>query len=175
MSFFGTRRQIEATTEAEQSPALRPALPAQTSPIGFETVIGANCQIEGKFKSNSNVRIDGALSGTLEVAGNMLVGETAKIEADVHARNISIAGAVRGNVYGKKVQILRTGRVWGDIHATALTTEEGAFIDGKITMLGHSATHPSAPVTTPDLTVAETDAPAEVVPPNPPDESVSQE
>jgi hypothetical protein len=43
---------------------------------------------------------------------------------------------VRGNIIGKKVQLLRTGRVWGDIRAMALTTEEGAFIDGKITMLG---------------------------------------
>jgi cytoskeletal protein CcmA (bactofilin family) len=175
MSFFGTRRQIEATTETEQSPTLRPALPAQTSPIGFETVIGASCQIEGKFKSNSNVRIDGVLSGALEVAGNMLVGETAKIEADIHARNISIAGAVRGNVYGKKVQILRTGRVWGDIHATALTTEEGAFIDGKITMLGHSATNPAVPVTDPEPTQPEAEAPAEAAAPNPPDAPVSQE
>jgi cytoskeletal protein CcmA (bactofilin family) len=29
--------------------------------------------------------------------------------------------------------------VWGDISAAAITTEEGAFIDGKITMLGHPA------------------------------------
>ena len=39
------------------------------------------------------------------------------------------------DVNGKKVQLLRTGRIWGDIHATALTTEEGAFIDVKITMV----------------------------------------
>jgi cytoskeletal protein CcmA (bactofilin family) len=34
---------------------------------------------------------------------------------------------------------LRTSRVWGDINATAITTEEGAFIDGKITMVRHDA------------------------------------
>jgi cytoskeletal protein CcmA (bactofilin family) len=112
----------------------QPIQPVQ-QPVGFETVLGANCTLEGTLRSNSNVRLDGMFTGTLEITGNVLVGETAKITADINAKNISIAGAVRGNVTGKKVQLLRTGRIWGDIHAQALTTEEGAFIDGKITMV----------------------------------------
>jgi cytoskeletal protein CcmA (bactofilin family) len=103
--------------------------------VGFETVLGANSTMEGTLKSSANIRLDGTFTGTLEVTGNVLVGETAKITADINARNVSVAGAVRGNISGKKIQLLRTGRVWGDIHATALTTEEGAFIDGKITMV----------------------------------------
>jgi cytoskeletal protein CcmA (bactofilin family) len=106
------------------------------SPVGFDTVLGANSVSEGTLRSNANVRLDGTFSGTLEITGNVLVGETARITADINARNISIAGAVRGNITGRKVQLLRTGRIWGDIHAQALTTEEGAFIDGKITMTG---------------------------------------
>jgi cytoskeletal protein CcmA (bactofilin family) len=134
MTFFSSRRQMEEDTLP------RPPLP--NSPIGFETVIGANCVIEGKLSSSGNVRIDGTFSGTLDITGNVLVGETARINADVDARNISIAGAIRGNVTGNRVQLLRTGRIWGDINASALTTEEGAFIDGKITMKGHQANNP---------------------------------
>lgn len=103
-------------------------------------MLGANSVIEGTLRSNANVRLDGTFSGTLEITGNVLVGETARINADINARNISIAGAVRGNITGRKVQLLRTGRIWGDIHAQALTTEEGAFIDGKIAMTGQEQT-----------------------------------
>jgi len=132
MSFFGNRRQAEAApTPIVQKPQI--ASPQQ--PVGFETVLGANSTLDGHLRSNANVRLDGTFTGTLEIGGNVLVGETAQINADINAKNISIAGAVRGNVNGKKVQLLRTGRIWGDIHATALTTEEGAFIDGKITMV----------------------------------------
>jgi cytoskeletal protein CcmA (bactofilin family) len=140
MSFFGNRRQNEPPP-----PAARPAqpppqqLPPVSQPVGFETVLGANTVLEGTLRSNANVRLDGTFTGTLEIGGNVLVGETAKINADINAKNISIAGAVRGNVSGKKVQLLRTGRIWGDIHAMALTTEEGAFIDGKITMISQEA------------------------------------
>jgi cytoskeletal protein CcmA (bactofilin family) len=124
MSFFGGRRQVEQPTSPQRPelPSVTPPMPQ--TPVGFETVLGGNSVMEGVFKS------------TLEITGNVLVGETARITADINARNISIAGAVRGNVNGKKVQLLRTGRIWGDIRAQALTTEEGAFIDGKITMTG---------------------------------------
>jgi cytoskeletal protein CcmA (bactofilin family) len=135
MSFFGTRRQSETSPEPVSKKPELPQGPVAPQPVvGFETVLGANSTLEGTLRSSANIRLDGVFTGTLEITGNVLVGETAKITADINARNISIAGAVRGNISGKKVQLLRTGRVWGDIHAAALTTEEGAFIDGKITM-----------------------------------------
>lgn len=139
MSFFGNRRQSDPQPPPPPKPqtptASAPAAAAPPQPVGFETVLGANTTLEGTLRSNANVRLDGTFTGTLEINGNVLVGETAKITADIHAKNVSIAGAVRGNVSGKKVQLLRTGRIWGDIRAAALTTEEGAFIDGKITMM----------------------------------------
>ncbi|MBL8144811.1 MAG: polymer-forming cytoskeletal protein [Anaerolineae bacterium] len=153
MSFFGTRRQVDPAPRpaADAPPRLDPPQPPAdvSQPVGFETVLGANSVMEGSLSSAANVRLDGTFTGVLEIGGNVLIGETAKITADVNARNISIAGAVRGNVTGKKVQLLRTGRVWGDIHAQALTTEEGAFIDGKITMVGHEFS--PSPVSEPEL------------------------
>ncbi len=143
MSFFGNRRQSEAPP-ASPKPQSPPALMQTPQPVGFETVLGANTTLDGTLRSNANVRLDGTFTGTLEINGNVLVGETAKINADIHAKNVSIAGAVRGNVSGKKVQLLRTGRIWGDIRAAALTTEEGAFIDGKITMISQE-TPPGTP------------------------------
>ncbi len=137
MSLFGGRRQ----QESEEKPAAPKAAPppAPRQPIGFETVLGVSANLHGDLRSQGNIRLDGVFEGTLHIDGNVLVGETARITADINARNISIAGAVRGNVNGNKVQILRTGRVWGDINAAAITTEEGAFIDGKITMVSHEA------------------------------------
>lgn len=142
MSFFSSRRKpdeeekpiTERRSGSIQVPPPLSSSKATHSAIGFETVLGAGTTLEGKLKSTGNIRLDGTFTGTLEISGNILVGETAKITADIDARNISIAGSVRGNVTGSKVQLLRTGRVWGDIHAVALATEEGAFIDGKITM-----------------------------------------
>lgn len=160
--FSGRRHEGEDTTDTGRSGASSPAQlsPQTRQPVGFETVLGANSTLYGDLKCQANVRLDGTFEGTLEIEGNVLVGETAKITADINAKNVAIAGAVRGNVSGKKVQLLRTGRVWGDITATAIATEEGAFIDGKITMISHDAARtfdPTAPPL-PDDTGAEDSA-----------------
>ena len=143
MTFLRDRRDVTVSESQEAArPLPRATLPA---PMGFETVLGANCALEGLLRSEANVRLDGTFEGKLEIDGNVLVGETARINADISSRNISIAGAVRGNVSGRKVQLLRSGRVWGDIRATALSTEEGAFIDGKITMVSTESSSPATP------------------------------
>jgi cytoskeletal protein CcmA (bactofilin family) len=143
MSFFGGRKQ-QPPSQTETFPPSPPVSPAH-HPVGFDTVLGASATLRGDLKCQGNVRLDGTFEGTLEIDGNVLVGETAKITSDISAKNVSIAGAVRGNVSGKKVQLLRTARVWGDITATAIATEEGAFIDGKITMITHDAAQPFDP------------------------------
>jgi len=45
-----------------------------------------------------------------------------------------VAGSVKGNITARKVEITRTGRVWGNVVTTSLSTEEGAFLKGEITM-----------------------------------------
>lgn len=148
MSIFGRRN---ADPDAE---AIKPPPPQQ--PIGFQTVLGAETTLDGTLRSKGNLRLDGEFSGKLNITGNVLVGETAIIKADIEARNISIAGAVHGNVTGNKVQLLRTGRVWGDIHANTLTTEEGAFLEGQIIVKGLSSNPPKENVTVKEPDIDET-------------------
>jgi cytoskeletal protein CcmA (bactofilin family) len=156
MSFFGGRKSQPAPSATEF-----PQAPAATHPArqtaGFDTVLGPGATLKGDLKSQGNVRLDGTFEGTLEIDGNVLVGEAAKITADIHAKNVSIAGAVRGNVSGKKVQLLRSARVWGDISATSISTEEGAFIDGKIAMITHDAGQDfdTSALPLPDLPISE--------------------
>jgi cytoskeletal protein CcmA (bactofilin family) len=139
MSLFGGRKTSKTPGEGGDSrPAPKPS-PLSRQPVGFDTVLGANTTLLGELRSQADVRLDGTFEGTLEIEGNVLVGETGKVNADIHARNVSVAGAVRGDISGKKVQLLRTARVWGNISAAAITTEEGAFIDGKLTMVEHDA------------------------------------
>lgn len=124
MSFFTGRRQNETEEDADNT----------ASHIGFDTVLSASTILDGTLKSEGNIRLDGHFTGKLDITGNVLIGESAEINADIEARNISVAGIVRGNIIGNKVQLLRTGRVWGDIKSSSLTTEDGAFIEGNVTM-----------------------------------------
>ena len=142
---FGSRKPpsgpsgSQSPSSAPPSPGGTPVPPTRQPPAGFETVLGPHTALRGELKSAANVRIDGMFDGGIEIEGNIMVGETAHISANIQAYNLSIAGSVRGDLTGQKIQVLRTGRVWGDLNATSIVTEEGAFIDGKITMNGHPA------------------------------------
>jgi len=133
---FGNKSDDEdqaSSTQPEQRPIPTTSSSVRSS-IGFDTVLGPTSTIEGDLSTQGNLRLDGEFSGNLDIGGNVLVGETARISADIDAANVSIAGTVRGNVTGNKVQLLQSARVWGDIIATSFSMEEGAFIDGKISM-----------------------------------------
>jgi cytoskeletal protein CcmA (bactofilin family) len=102
----------------------------------IETVIGPNAYFRGDIQSDGGVRIDGIFEGTLDITGNLVIGEGAKLIAEIKANNISISGAIKGNVNGNRVEILETGRVWGDLTINSLLLNEGAYLRGQTTMHG---------------------------------------
>jgi len=102
----------------------------------IETIVGPNACFRGDIQSDGGVRIDGVFEGTVDITGNLVVGEGAKVIADIKANNISISGAVKGNIASNRVEILETGRVWGDLTINSLLLNEGAYLRGQTTMHG---------------------------------------
>ena len=102
----------------------------------IETIIGPNAYFRGEIQSDSGVRVDGIVEGDIDITGNLVIGEGAKIVAEIKANNISISGAVKGNISGNRVEILETGRVWGDLTINSLLLNEGAYLRGQTTMHG---------------------------------------
>jgi cytoskeletal protein CcmA (bactofilin family) len=102
----------------------------------IETIIGPNAHFRGDVQSDGGIRIDGIFEGTVDIAGNLVIGEGAKVIASIKANNISISGAVKGDVAGDRVEILETGRVWGDLVINSLLLNEGAYLRGQTMMHG---------------------------------------
>ena len=101
----------------------------------IENVIGPTATFVGDLKCDGGVRIDGVFQGTLETMGNVIVGETAKVVANLAGRNISISGAVKGNITASgRLEILSTGLVWGDIQVASFLIDEGGVFSGKSQM-----------------------------------------
>jgi cytoskeletal protein CcmA (bactofilin family) len=105
----------------------------------IEAVIGPAASFNGHLKCDGSVRIDGFCEGTLETAGNVIIGERAQVVADIIAENVSVSGAVKGKITTRgRLEILPTGRVWADIAVTSFLIDEEGFFRGKITMPGES-------------------------------------
>ena len=125
--------------EKDRGRAASPVAPvvAPRAPGGkIETIFGPNARFNGLVQSDGGVRIDGVFEGTVDITGNLVIGESSKVIAEINANNVSIAGALKGNITGNRIEILDTGRVWGDLRMNTLLLNEGAYLRGQTIMHG---------------------------------------
>ena len=103
----------------------------------IETSIGSSVSMQGVLKAEGNIRIDGLFEGKIETAGNVIVGRTGAVAADIVARNVLVAGKVKGNIQAHdRLEIIASGKVLGDIEAITLYIEEGGRHHGQSRMAG---------------------------------------
>ena len=72
------------------------------------TIISAGVKIEGKVKSNGNIRVEGQIEGDIESRGSVVIGGNGEVNGQISAELISIAGSVTGiNLLLRKKEILK--------------------------------------------------------------------
>jgi len=107
--------------------------------IDFEetnTLIGEGVYVEGTLKTDHNIQINGIFKGTLETAAEVVIGEKAEVKANIEAQNVYVAGQVQGDVTAtEKLEILETGRIFGNVKSASLVIEPGGILKGKSEML----------------------------------------
>lgn len=100
-----------------------------------ETLIGKSTKFIGEIEGEGTIRVEGSVQGKVDSAGDVVVGETGQLLADLTARNLLVAGNVEGNVNVQgKVEITKTGKLMGDVTTHKLVIEEGAVIQGRCNM-----------------------------------------
>jgi cytoskeletal protein CcmA (bactofilin family) len=100
-----------------------------------ETVVGPSVKIQGDLNSEGNIRIEGQVQGKVKTSQSVLVGNGAKIVADIMAGNAVIGGEVQGNIKIAGNLILQsTAVITGDISCQILRVEDGAHFSGKCSM-----------------------------------------
>ena len=99
------------------------------------TVVGQGARIEGTLVSAGSLRVDGQVKGKINAEGDVMLSPQSRVEADIHAQNVTIGGQFRGNVAAKgKTELTRGGRVDGNITSRTLVVAEGAQFSGQSIM-----------------------------------------
>lgn len=97
--------------------------------------MGAETFFEGKLTYTGAVRLDGRFKGVIRSDDTLIVGETGRIEGELHVGITIIQGEVVGNVYGKeRVELHHPGRMIGNITAPVVIMDEGAVFEGNCKM-----------------------------------------
>lgn len=103
-----------------------------------EKLLDVDASMQGtmSFKDPVNLRINGKFEGSLETRGNLTVGSSAIITADIIGDNIIIAGRVKGRVTARgSLTLLPTAILEGDVFPAKLNITEGAILEGRCSML----------------------------------------
>ena len=134
MSLFGAP-QTDAGNDSPIHAPVSPSLPIATTSAKNPpaTVIAAGVRLEGEFKSQGDVQIEGEVIGTLETNATLSVGADAKVKAGVKAENAVIAGEIIGNVtVSRRLELKSTAKIVGEIACETIVIDAGAAIEGNL-------------------------------------------
>jgi len=97
--------------------------------------LGPRDVLQGRLEIQGDLKIAGNVEGELKATGDVTVDSTATIQAGIEGSNVNIRGQVTGNVTAKRRLTLGgSGRLNGDVKVSRLTVEDGATLNGNVTM-----------------------------------------
>jgi cytoskeletal protein CcmA (bactofilin family) len=109
-----------------------------TAPGG--TKLGRGVKLEGKLSFSGTVRIDATFEGSIVTDGVLIVGDTAKVDAEITAGTVVVEGEVNGDVVASAgVELRPSARLRGDVETPALSIERGAVFEGASRRPGGTA------------------------------------
>jgi cytoskeletal protein CcmA (bactofilin family) len=98
-------------------------------------LVGLGTLIKGDLISEGDLRIDGALEGSIESKAKVAIGPSSLITGNVKARSADISGRIDGDLSIDETVYLRsTSQISGNISAGKLVIESGAVFNGTCNM-----------------------------------------
>jgi cytoskeletal protein CcmA (bactofilin family) len=96
--------------------------------------LGATLHVKGEITGNEDLHIDGTVEGLVQLEDRKLtVGASAKVTADIIAREVVVYGNVKGNLRARdRIEIKKDGSVVGDLTTARIMIEDGAYFKGSI-------------------------------------------
>jgi cytoskeletal protein CcmA (bactofilin family) len=111
----------------------------------LNALLGRGSEFEGKLTFEGTVRIDGKFTGNIVTNDVLVVGEGAKIQAEISCGTIIVHGEIHGDIKAKgAVELHHPARMKGNIETPSLMIEKGVAFEGqcKMDVVSEKATKP---------------------------------
>lgn len=101
----------------------------------LNALLGKGSEFEGKLAFEGKVRIDGTFTGEISTNDLLMVGDGAKVQAEISCGTVIVEGEVIGNIKATSaVELRRPAKVHGDITTPSLVIEKGVVFEGRSRM-----------------------------------------
>ena len=112
-----------------------PTPPASTGTGDLNALLGRGSEFDGKLAFEGTVRIDGTFTGEITTSDTLIVGDGAKVTAEITCGTILVHGEVNGNIKASQsVELHKPARVKGDVTTPSLMVERGVVFNGRAQM-----------------------------------------
>ena len=111
----------------------------------IHTLLGKGSEFEGKLTFEGQVRIDGKYTGQIATKDVLVIGESARVSAEISAGTVIINGTVDGTIRASQmVELHPPARVKGTIETPSMSMEKGVIFEGtsKMENLGAKSAPP---------------------------------
>lgn len=100
-------------------------------------IIGAGTIIDGDINTNGDMRIDGKLTGAINVKGKLVIGVSGSIEGEIICQNADVFGVIKGKIgVAELLSLKASAKLTGDIITNKIAIEPGATFSGSCSMGG---------------------------------------
>jgi cytoskeletal protein CcmA (bactofilin family) len=100
------------------------------------TTLGRETDFHGTMRFKESLKIDGVFTGEIVSAGFLYIEQGASITANIHVGSVVVGGTVKGNIEAtEKLEMLSTGKVFGNIRTGKLKIADGVVFEGKCEMI----------------------------------------
>lgn len=97
------------------------------------TVVGEGMTLKGEIKGEGSVVLLGSFEGDIVLDGTLHVGPASRVDANISAASIVVAGVVRGNLSADtRVEILANGSLTGSVRSGSFSAADGAVVKGEL-------------------------------------------
>jgi cytoskeletal protein CcmA (bactofilin family) len=100
------------------------------------TTLGRETEFNGIMRFKDSLKIDGNFTGEIVSAGFLYIEQGATITANIRVGSVVVGGTVKGNIEAtEKLEMLSTGKVYGNIRTGKLKIADGVVFEGKCEMI----------------------------------------
>ncbi|UCF97704.1 MAG: polymer-forming cytoskeletal protein [Spirochaetaceae bacterium] len=100
------------------------------------TTLGKETSFNGVLRFKESLKIDGTFEGEIESPGFLYIENGATVKANIKVGSVVVGGVVRGNIEAsERLEMLTTGKVFGNIRTAKLNIADGVVFEGKCEMI----------------------------------------
>lgn len=99
--------------------------------ISINIMIGGGSAFYGDLRVSGGMMIDGDVDGNIEISGNIIVAERARVRGNITAKSAIISGIVIGDIRApESIKLMSSSTVIGDVSTRKLHVADKVILHG---------------------------------------------